>query len=303
MTVAARYMEGTDGRGQSTGNGRRYIVSNTNMSYKRVPILMYHSISDYASARFRGFSVSPGLFSEHISYLSQHQYTPLTITQFVRNMHDVTSLPERPIVLTFDDGFADFYSNALPVLKDYGYSATLYITTAYVGTTSRWLRHEAETDRPMLTWEELRDIHSSGIECGAHTHDHLQLDIQSSSVAHYQILHSKVLLEEHLGTGVETFAYPFGFYTAATRQMVLAAGYTSACAVKYTFSSNVDDPYALARIKIGPDTTTRKFETLLNSTPSSIAMVYKQSRTKMWRFIRWTAVQFRNMIDRTSNVR
>src|SRR6266496_2657570 len=93
---------------------------------KKVPILMYHSISDHASPKFKQFTVSPKLFAEHMAYLHQHRYIPITVTQFVNALSNST-LPERPVVLTFDDGFADFYTEALPVLKHYGFAATLYV--------------------------------------------------------------------------------------------------------------------------------------------------------------------------------
>src|SRR5438046_2460854 len=119
------------------------------ISEKKVPVLMYHSISCHYTRYFRQFTVSPTLFRQHMAYLSQHAYEPITVTQFVSSLaQGVSALPERPVVLTFDDGFADFFLDALPVLKRYGFSATLYISTAYIGQTSRWLQRERETSRP-----------------------------------------------------------------------------------------------------------------------------------------------------------
>ena len=76
---------------------------------KKIPILMYHSISNHASPKFKQFTVSPKVFAEHMAYLHQHRYTPMTVTQFVAaQSQNGAKLPERPVVLTFDDGFADF---------------------------------------------------------------------------------------------------------------------------------------------------------------------------------------------------
>lgn len=266
-------------------------VSESTLERKPVPILMYHSISSQASARFKEFTVSPSLFAEHVSYFVQRRYTPLTVTQFVRCMNNPASWPEHPIVLTFDDGFADFVADAFPILKHNGFSATLYVTTAYIGKTSRWLRREAETERPMLSWDELHEISVNGIECGAHAHNHLQLDVLSSTDAQYEITRCKDLLGEHLGINIESFAYPFGFYNENTRRLVCAAGYTSACAVKFTFSSSVDDPFALARLKISSDMSTSKLDDLLNGALSPITVAFKRSRTMMWQFIRCSAAQ------------
>src|SRR5216683_3130136 len=174
---------------------------------KKVPILMYHSISEHAAPKFKPFAVSPTLFAEHMAYLHQHAYTPITVTQLINTRSKGSSvLPEQPVVLTFDDGFADFFTEALPVLQRYGFTATLYVSTAFVDGTSRWLQREGEARHLMLTWEELAEISMSGIECGAHSHSHPQLDTLPCSVARNEILQSKRLLESHLGREIFSFA-------------------------------------------------------------------------------------------------
>jgi peptidoglycan/xylan/chitin deacetylase (PgdA/CDA1 family) len=102
-----------------------------------------------------------------MAYLHRHAYTSMTVTQFVALAKRETEFPKRPVVLTFDDGFADFYLAALPVLGRCGFPATLYVATAFVNETSRWLDREGEAGRPMLNWQQLREISARGIECGA----------------------------------------------------------------------------------------------------------------------------------------
>src|SRR2546421_10724869 len=100
---------------------------------KKVPILMYHSISDYATRKYRPLAVPQALFAKHMAYLHQRAYTPISVTQFINaRAKGRPALPERPVILTFDDGFADFFTNAFPVLQRYGFIATLYIATAFV---------------------------------------------------------------------------------------------------------------------------------------------------------------------------
>ncbi len=92
---------------------------------KQIPILMYHSIAQSTNPKFKQFAVPPALFAEHMTYLRQHSYTPINVTQLVCMLSQGKfALPERPVVLTFDDGFADFYTNALPVLQQCGFTAT-----------------------------------------------------------------------------------------------------------------------------------------------------------------------------------
>ena len=89
----------------------------------KVPILMYHSISDQAAPRFKQFAVPQKVFATQMEYLHTHGYTPITVTQYMEaKKQSGTGLPARPVILTFDDGFADFYSAALPILKQYEFS-------------------------------------------------------------------------------------------------------------------------------------------------------------------------------------
>ena len=271
---------------------------------KHIPILMYHSIADHAAPKFRQFAVSPALFAEHMAYLRQANYTSLTVTQFVnacaqertgdhKGPHPTsTSTPaptiyERPVIITFDDGFADFYSAALPVLKQHGFTATLYVVTAFLDGTSKWLWREGEAQRPMLTWEQLAEISACGIECGAHSHRHPQLDLLTTAAAQEEIVGSKQILEERLGKAVHSFAYPFGYHNAAVRRQVRAAGYTSACAVAYRVSSMADDPFMLGRLVIDGRTSVETLAALLEGSHSqALALAYLRARTAIWQLVR-----------------
>jgi peptidoglycan/xylan/chitin deacetylase (PgdA/CDA1 family) len=255
---------------------------------KKVPILMYHSISEHASPKYKPFAVSPALFAGHMAYLHQHAYTPITVTQFIdARVKGSAALPERPVILTFDDGFADFFTGAFPMLLRYGFPATLYVTTAFLNGTSRWLRREGEATRPMLTWNQLTEISAAGIECGGHSHCHPQLDTLPLSVTREEIMQCKRLLEQHLALEVCSFAYPFGYYTTAIKQLVREAGYTSACAVKYEMSSETTDSFALARLMVKPGTSINAFASLLTIRyPSVATMLYKRARVHVWRVAR-----------------
>lgn len=270
---------------------------------KKIPILMYHSISCSSNPRFQQFTVPPTTFAEQMVYLYNHQYTPITVTQLIlARSKNTFVLPERPVVLTFDDGFADFFTAALPVLQQYGFAATLYIATAFIGGTSRWLRYEGETTRSMLTWDQLIEICASGVECGAHSHSHPQLDTLPSMAARDEVSQSRRMLEDHLGEEVRSFAYPYGYHTARVRQLIQEAGYTSACAVKHAMSSETDDPFALARLMIHADTTIKEFAALLTGRSSSpvtaIYSVYARARTPVWQLVRRSAASVTRLQER-----
>ncbi len=264
----------------------------------QVPSLMYHSISEHASSRFRPFTVLPASFADQMAYLHQHAYTPLTVSQLASALSQQgNALPERPVVLTFDDGYADFFTEALPVLKRYNFTATLYITTAFINDTSRWMRYEGETTRPMLTWAQLEQISTGGIECAAHTHTHPQLDTLPRSLAQGEIVHSKKLLENHLGKEVNSFAYPYGYLTTTLRQQVQEAGFTSACSVDQELGSETADIFALTRLMVNRDIGLDQFAELLRGRRSSaIKNLYRQVKDPVWQRARYYAASVKRYL-------
>lgn len=263
-----------------------YLIGSIFSTQKKIPILMYHSIAEDVTVQYKPFAVSPSLFAQHMEYLHLQGYTPMTVTQVVQAVSQ-RNVPDRPVVLTFDDGFADFFTEALPVLQQYNFTATLYVATGFIGSTSRWLQREGEATRPMLTWDQLREISACGIECGGHSHWHPQLDTLPLAAARDEIVNCKQLLEDHLGQQVSTFAYPHGYHSTAIKRLVREAGYTSACAVGYAMSSATTDPFALVRLRMGADTSVDALGALLTQRiPSVLTTLYKRVRTSGWRLVR-----------------
>jgi peptidoglycan/xylan/chitin deacetylase (PgdA/CDA1 family) len=254
-----------------------------------IPILLYHNVSSESGPQFRRWTVRPEAFAAQMSYLRDRLYTPITVTQLARAMIDRKApLPIRPVVITFDDGLADFYLGALPVLADHGFAATLYIVSGLVGHVSSWLTSVGEGARAMLSWSQVAEIQSSGVECGAHSVSHPQLDIVSRSVAREEITRSKDELQQRLGRDIMTFAYPHGYYSASVRRLVQEAGYTSACGVKHAMSAIDDDRFALARI-IVPDmgmTDPDEFASLLEGRGLPVAPKRRRLGTRGWRLVR-----------------
>ena len=251
-----------------------------------VPILLYHSVTGASTPRFRKWTIEPATFAAHMKYLHDHGYLPLTVTQWSQLMERHGQLPAHPIVISFDDGYADFLSNALPVLQYYGFGATLYVVTKYVGQSSSWLHAQGAGDQPMLTWAQLAAVSAAGIECGAHSHTHAQLDTIPLREAREEITRSKSELEQHLNISVETFSYPYGYHNASVRELVQSAGFTSACAVKHALSTVHDDRFALSRIIITADTSVERLADLLDGRNLRVAPAQERLWTKGWRVIR-----------------
>jgi len=270
----------------------------------RVPILMYHSISQTQNAKFRPFTVPPITFAAQMQYLTIAGYTPITVTQFVQAMTTPEqTLPERPVILTFDDGFADFFLNAFPILQQHQFTATLYVATAFIEGTSHWLRREGEGMRPMISKNALRHVHNYGIECGGHTHSHPQLDTLTPEKAQHEIVHCKDVLEQLLGRRISSFAYPFGYTTPTVQSLVREAGYTSACAVKHRITRYETDHFALTRFMVSATTTLDAFGHLLNGDaifgPQAL---YLHMRTPLWSVVRRSSAFVRQRLQKRGEI-
>jgi peptidoglycan/xylan/chitin deacetylase (PgdA/CDA1 family) len=238
--------------------------------------------------------MTPELFTQQMAFISENGYEAFTVTELVEILaRDHTQLPKRPVVLTFDDAFSDFYTNALPVLRDFNLKATLYVTTGYIGESSRWLNSLGEGARPTMTWEQLAEVADEGlVECGSHSHTHPQLDAIPRARAQEEIAQSKHLLETYLGHEITSFAYPHGYYDSTVRAMVREAGYLSACGVKHAISSTSDDRFALARIIVSNTTSLDQLRIWLAGDGLPVAPRREKVKTKAWRAARrWIPIQ------------
>lgn len=253
-----------------------------------IPILLYHSISDDPAPWIAPYTVTPPAFVQHLELINASERTALTVSQLLDALEGRAKLPQRPLLITFDDGFADF-AEAASMLVARDLPCTLYVTTgALRGRGPRWAPRGGTVlpPAPMLNWSQLAELAEQGVEIGAHTHTHPQLDVLRRAVAAEEIRQCKHLLEEVLGQEVPSFAYPHGFHSAAVRRSVREAGYTSACAVMNALSSDADSIFSLARLMVRTDTTREEIAAWLAGRGAPIAPYPERLRTRAWRLYR-----------------
>jgi peptidoglycan/xylan/chitin deacetylase (PgdA/CDA1 family) len=205
-----------------------------------LPVLLYHSVADSVDPRFAEWAVTPALFAAHMDFLRSEGYRTLTVRELAVGGGGAAAA-DRTVVITFDDGFEDFYTAAWPHLERNGLTATVFVTTGNVGSTATWLRRQGEGDRPLMSWAQIAEISAAGIECGAHGHTHVQLDTVPLWRAREEIERSRNALAEVTGP-VSSFAYPHGYHTRRVRRAVRRAGFARACAVGDGLATASGDP-------------------------------------------------------------
>ena len=217
------------------------------MDAARFPVILtYHSISEGGSP----LQIAPSLFAQQMEWLHANvQVAPLA--EVAGALGDRRPLPERTVVLTFDDGFADFYISAAPVLRRLKLRATLFVLSGLCGKTSDGTRKETAgiSRRPLLDWQQVAELAQLGFEFGAHSVSHPALPDLPAEEARREIADSKTELRQRTGQAVDFFAYPFGRWSPAVRAVV-QEHYRGACSTGAGVVQPDADPFALPRVDV-----------------------------------------------------
>jgi len=146
-----------------------------------------------------------------MQYLSDSSFNVISLEEIVSCIHENRHFPPRSVAITFDDGFKNNYDIAYPVLKEYGFKATIFLVTGYCGKNNKWQGQPAGIPvLEIMSWDEVIEMACNGIEIGAHTVNHPNLVGLTLEQAEDEILASKRDIEEHLGKSISSFAYPYG---------------------------------------------------------------------------------------------
>lgn len=226
----------------------KHVILTLLSTFKGTPpkgtILTYHSIDESGSA----ISVSPQAFKAQMRYLKEQGYRSLSLKQAFGDK-TAGSTSEKTFVLSFDDGYRNFYCEAYPVLEACGFTATVFIVTRHVGALSTWCRREGVPALSLMPWLELTELSRLGIDIQPHSRTHPQLPLLRDAELHEEIAGSKVDIEDRLGYAADYFCYPYGELDDGVVRAVKEAGFKGAVTVLFGWNPPLGrDLYRLRRV-------------------------------------------------------
>ncbi|MEN6433546.1 MAG: polysaccharide deacetylase family protein [Smithella sp.] len=218
---------------------------------KNVPILMYHSVSDEKEKLHPYYHVntSPAVFYAHMLYLHENNYSVINLQDLEKSFDTRDS--SKYVVITFDDGFRDFYTNAFPILREYRFPATVFLPTDFIGNKKNKLRGKNH-----LTWDQISELSKSGICFGSHTVTHPELTSLNNKDIEYEIRQSKIFIEDKIGKTIDAFSYPFKFpdgnkeFIKGFRNILQKHGYRHGVSTRIGTTNKNDDVMFRKRIPV-----------------------------------------------------
>jgi peptidoglycan/xylan/chitin deacetylase (PgdA/CDA1 family) len=247
-----------------------------------VPILMYHSIATAPNDATRELSVAPEAFAEQLALLGDLGFTPVNTAQLAAGWRSGGPLPERPVLITFDDGYEGVHRHGLPVLAKHGFASTLFVSTG-------WIRGAYDTGGgldAMLDWDQVRRLAEEQVEIGGHSHTHPQLDQLTDDALWFELLRCKEIVADELGTRPASFAYPYGYSSRRVRRAVREAGFAQSLAVGNGLARRRQGPYALQRVTVRRSTGIEEFERLVDGRAIARNFARDRALTKGYAVVR-----------------
>ena len=223
-----------------------------------LPILTFHDIDERPSV----ISVSPDAFQFSMRRLTEEGYKTISLSRIVECIRKAEPFPDRAVSITFDDGYRSVYERAFPVLREYGMTATVFLTIGDRKNLGLQERLPTFGGREMMRWPEIREMEREGIDFGAHTRTHQDLTRLPLDRVHAEVYDSKSMIENTLGCAVTAFAYPFGYHNRRVRE-IIQAYYACACSTRLGMATRRSDPLALERVDMYYFRTERLFRIML----------------------------------------
>lgn len=222
---------------------------------KDIPILMYHHISNNIKS---DWSITPQKLEEQLEYLKNNGYKAISLDMLYSYIENKVALPEKSVVLTFDDGYIDAFDNAYPLLKKYGYKAAFFIITGEVLTKN-------PEGYDYMTLGELKKLDKAGMDIEAHTVTHPDLTTLNYKKQFEELSLSKKYLEKHLNKKIYYMAYPYGLCDSITQKVASEIGYRIAFTIKGSHDDTESNRLNIGRIYINQNMTINQFKLALGS--------------------------------------
>ena len=240
---------------------KKYFELYVNKTKYEVPVIMYHRVINKSEDEgVHGTYIYENIFREHMQYLKDKNYTVITFRDLDKiSWRNRFEKDKKYIILTFDDGYKDNYDLAFPILKEFGFKATIFLMGS--STYNEWdVKASGEKEFPLMSVDMIKEMQDYGIEFGAHTFNHPKINTLSNDEIEHQIIDVKKPLEEKIGREIITFAYPYGILNDYAKEMAKKAGYTFALATDSGSVCLSDDLYQIRRIAIFPNTNLFSFK-------------------------------------------
>lgn len=226
-----------------------------------MPILTYHSLDDSGSV----ISTSPATFARQMETLWQKGYKTLSLSEAADIIHQDSPFPTERFVITFDDGYENVYHVAMPVLRQFGFKATVFLITDYCGKLNDWAGHSSSIERrPLLSWSQMNEMIKSEFEAGVHTATHPDLTRIPIEQAESEIIRSKQTIQDKLGVKADLFAYPYGKSNSRVLNLVREQ-FAVACTTRLGKVQRGCDPYLVSRVDMYYLSSSRLFDAISTS--------------------------------------
>jgi peptidoglycan/xylan/chitin deacetylase (PgdA/CDA1 family)/SAM-dependent methyltransferase len=226
-----------------------------------VPILMYHRIAIDGPTTLARYRMAPDLFAAQMDALYRAGYHTVHLEEWINALTRNEQLQGKPIILTFDDGYRDFLTAAMPVLRYYGFSATVFLVAERIGGVADWDSVYGEA-APLLSWQEVHALQETGTEFGCHSAMHWPMTGLSLAELTEDTARSRAILEEGLGAPINSLAYPYGAENEFVRRVVADLSFQAAVTCNPGISRLGDDPLRLRRIEVFGDCTPEQLHAL-----------------------------------------
>lgn len=231
-------------------------MSNTlTYNFRPIPILVYHQIAEAPpkGSAFRSLYVAPGAFARQMKWLKLLGYQGLSMSGLYPYL--TGERDGRVVGITFDDGYQNNISNALPVLKEQGFSSTCYAVSGLLGQTNAWDQHLGIAQAPLMTGADVRQWIAGGQEIGSHTHQHLDLMSADDAACRADMALGKTALEAIVGKPVEHFCFPYGRYETKHAVMAAEVGFRTATTTQRSRCQAQTDFLQIPRVPVLRSTT------------------------------------------------